>query len=181
MLKNRFATLLWSDIHKPTFLLLPFWSMCSRLCLGWALLHFQIHLAFSTRELKRSFQKLKRNWKCQEPKSGWQSKSHLSSGSLTQTTLRDSHWEAVWHGSAARDTHGAHIWVMLSAYTTSKASTESLLALFPLFPRDSAPLSFPTPKKPNYQFECSTLLGENECHLQRQTICDLIICRFLRL
>ena len=152
-------------------------------CLGWALLCCWIHLGLPTRELERSFQNLKRNWKWQEPKSGWQSKSDWSSSSLTQATLRDSHWEAAWHRSAARDTHRAHILATFSAYTTSKARNVSLLALFPLFPRDSTPplLFCPPPEKSKYQFEGTALLGENECHLLRQTTCNLIICRFLRL
>lgn len=160
MLKNRFASLLWSEIHKPTFLLPQFRPTRRGFCLGWALLCVRIHLGLPTRELKRSFQKLKRNWKWQEPKSGWQSKSDLSSSSLTQTTLRDSHWEAVWHRSAARDTHSTHILVVFSAYTTSKASNGSLLALFPLLPRASAPPPSLPPKTPTTSSNAVLCLGK---------------------
>lgn len=123
MLKTRFATLLWPDIQKPTFLFPPLWINMRWVFFGESLFYVQVYLGLPTRELKRSFQKLKRNRKQQEPKSGWQSKYDLSSCSLTHTTLRDSHWEAVWHHAA----------------TISKASNRSLRALFPLFARDSAP------------------------------------------
>lgn len=137
--KNRFATLLWSHITKPPPRSHYFDRRAVGLVWGWALGHVPIHNGLSTGELKGSFQKPKRNWKYQEPKSGWQSKSDWSSSSSAQAAQRDSHWAAVWHRAAAADTQWSHFSHALCLHNQQR--NVSLLALFLLFPSKKTQVS----------------------------------------